>query len=113
MNRRERERFDDALGAGNGQGDCLVCDGGKGGPCSESCDLLKACACGLAYSTEAWSRLAFVGINYFPADTFGPAEAIELRNCVCGSTIAINADVGGAIAYDVALAHFLGGEVLS
>lgn len=35
----------------------------------------------------AWSQLAYVGIQRVPADDTGPAEALELRNCTCGSTL--------------------------
>ncbi len=35
-----------------------------------------------------WRRLKFVGHQHMPADAQGPAETLELRDCVCGSTIA-------------------------
>lgn len=77
----------------------------------------KKCGCGLSYSRETWTRLALVGTQYVPADAFGPAEAIELRNCACGSTLAIEVDVQAvtlrAPSADMVIAHFLGGEVLS
>lgn len=43
----------------------------------------KACGCGLEHDYFAWSRLPYLGV-------MGDAhEAIELRNCACGSTLAI------------------------
>jgi hypothetical protein len=43
----------------------------------------KTCGCGAVYRTVSWRKLPFVG---FGGDD---VEALELRNCVCGSTIAI------------------------
>jgi hypothetical protein len=44
----------------------------------------KKCSCGREYTTlEAWDALNFVGTM---ADDAG---ALEMRNCVCGSTIAV------------------------
>lgn len=48
---------------------------------------VKGCGCGLQYSAEAWSKLRFVGIQTIPASSRAPAEALELRDCHCGSTI--------------------------
>ena len=43
----------------------------------------KACGCGLIYSREAWGKLEYLG----PQDD---GEALlELRNCTCGSTLAV------------------------
>lgn len=46
-------------------------------------DALKA-------SPNAWSQLELIGVQRIPADDTGPAEAHELRNCPCGSTLAIS-----------------------
>ena len=43
----------------------------------------KQCGCGLSHDAAAWRALPFVG---FMLDE---AETIELRNCACGSTLAI------------------------
>lgn len=43
----------------------------------------KQCGCGANHDPFAWSRLPFVGVM---ADE---EETIELRNCACGSTLAI------------------------
>lgn len=40
------------------------------------------CACGAAYDVEQWAALGYVG-----EQEWAPAEWIELRNCVCGSTL--------------------------
>ena len=44
----------------------------------------KPCACGLAYTNAEWERLELVG---FQDD--GEGGALELRNCRCRSTMAI------------------------
>jgi len=44
----------------------------------------KRCACGACYWPAAWSALPFVGHLDVCDD-----ELIELRNCRCGSTIAV------------------------
>ena len=35
-----------------------------------------------------WAALEYVGVQRIEADETGPAEAIELRNCACHSTLA-------------------------
>lgn len=47
--------------------------------------VVKACGCGRTYTAEEWAALELVGIM---ADD---VETIELRNCPCGSTIAVEA----------------------
>ena len=37
---------------------------------------------------HSWSSLAYVGVQFTPADEYGPDELLELRNCQCGSTLA-------------------------
>ncbi len=49
----------------------------------------KRCGCGRTHDAAAWARLPLVGRQHTPADAYGPAETIELRNCPCKSTIAI------------------------
>lgn len=41
----------------------------------------------------AWLRLALVGVQLVDADEFGPAERLELRNCVCNSTLCRSLEV--------------------
>lgn len=36
---------------------------------------------------SAWSQLPYVGVQVIEADETGPAEALELRNCRCHSTL--------------------------
>jgi len=47
----------------------------------------KICACGVAYSEEAWRGRPFVGLLSLSDDE----PPLELRHCVCGSTIAVAA----------------------
>jgi len=44
---------------------------------------IKTCACGRSYTAEQWRRLRLVGIQ--------PDEPVdlELRDCECGSTLAM------------------------
>ena len=43
-----------------------------------------------ALKTSAiWPTLKLVGIQHTPADEYGPAETLELRDCPCGSTLAV------------------------
>lgn len=46
----------------------------------------KKCGCGIVYDRAAWVKLLHVG------DMVDEVEAIQLRNCTCGSTIAIILD---------------------
>jgi len=43
----------------------------------------KVCSCGVQYTLEAWCALPYVGV------LVDPDESFELRNCVCGSTLAV------------------------
>ena len=43
----------------------------------------KRCGCGLAHDAPSWSALPLAGVMR------DDVEAIELRNCPCGSTLAI------------------------
>jgi hypothetical protein len=45
--------------------------------------VVKRCGCGLAYTRSRWDALALVGHH---ADD---VETLEMRNCPCGSTLAI------------------------
>jgi hypothetical protein len=47
----------------------------------------KKCACGHEISEAEWETLHYVGLQKVPAD-YGIPD-LELRNCVCGSTIAV------------------------
>jgi hypothetical protein len=47
---------------------------------------VAACrCCEVAISAARWSEMPFVGIQFGEEDD----PALELRNCVCGSTLAI------------------------
>jgi hypothetical protein len=43
-------------------------------------DALKA-------DDREWSRLPLVGVQHFEAEGGEPAESLEIRNCVCGSSL--------------------------
>jgi len=44
----------------------------------------------LKHDAAAWSALQVVGEQRLAADQHGPEIHLELRNCTCGSTLAIN-----------------------
>lgn len=48
---------------------------------------MKACSCGRVYSPAEWLKLPLVGIQTFEGDDAPPA--LELRNCICKSTMAV------------------------
>lgn len=52
---------------------------------------MKTCKCGRVHSQVEWSQLPLVGEQRLPW-----GEVQELRNCACGSTIAIVLDPGEA-----------------
>jgi len=45
--------------------------------------IVKRCACGRTFTDHEWSLLQFLGTMV------DEVESIELRNCPCGSTIAV------------------------
>lgn len=47
-------------------------------------DIINHCSCGRAHTREQWSALEYCGVM----DLDG-SQPLELRNCVCGSTRAI------------------------
>lgn len=51
--------------------------------CTASHAALKA-------APALWASLQLIGIQHIPADETGPAETLELRNCSCGSTLAVS-----------------------
>ncbi len=52
-------------------------------------DIIKKCSCGRTYTEAQWKKLKKIGEQKTEADEFGPAELLELRNCPCTSTLAI------------------------
>lgn len=51
---------------------------------------MKTCStCGRRHTPSDWAALQLIGVQRIEADDEGPAETLELRNCVCGSTLAI------------------------
>lgn len=50
----------------------------------------KACGCGRSYTEHEWSLLKYIG------EMVDPEESCELRNCACGSTIAVAIDMAHA-----------------
>jgi len=49
---------------------------------------VKECRCGRRYLSWSWAELPLVG--YLPNGQDAAGEVLELRNCACGSTIAMN-----------------------
>ncbi len=49
----------------------------------------KKCGCGQAHSASDWAALRFVGIQEIPASETEPAERLLLKDCICGSTLAV------------------------
>lgn len=47
-------------------------------------EIIKTCACGVAYTRALWRALPFVGRMVEPGQS-----ALEMRNCACHSTLAI------------------------
>lgn len=52
-------------------------------------DIIKRCGCGRQYTDAEWKKLQKVGEQHTAADEFGPEELLELRNCPCKSTLAV------------------------
>ena len=52
----------------------------------------KKCGCGLTHGAAEWRKLNYVSRMAVPADAEGPAQTLELRNCACGSTLAVEVD---------------------
>lgn len=57
--------------------------------------VVRSCACGKSYDRAGWLALEYVGIQV--AD---PDERYELRNCTCGSTIALELECPPATPSD-------------
>lgn len=54
-------------------------------------ERFKVCSCGNEYDLGSWMALPIVGTQFVPAGD-GPDEPeywLELRDCPCGSTLAI------------------------
>jgi len=51
----------------------------------------KHCGCGRTHTPSVWPTLEYVGVQPgFPEDEDGPAiPDCEMRNCPCGSTLAV------------------------
>ena len=45
--------------------------------------------CHTVHDAVSWRSLRYVGRMHVDADAEGPAEDLELRNCDCGSTLAV------------------------
>lgn len=51
-------------------------------------DIAKECSgCGLQHTAEDWTLLPYVGDQEWP-----PSRTVELRNCCCGSTLALEVE---------------------
>lgn len=57
-------------------------------------ELPKRCGCcGREYTPATWGRLPLVGVQPVPG-----WPSIELRNCVCGTTLAVELSDPGELA---------------
>ncbi len=53
-------------------------------------DVVKVCSCCACSITKAqWERLKLVGKQHVEAGDGEPAFTLELRNCQCGTTLAV------------------------
>lgn len=56
--------------------------------------IVKLCACcHRAYTLDQWEDLPEVGTQSDEVDASGQEWALELRNCPCGSTLAVRIPV--------------------
>jgi CheY-like chemotaxis protein len=55
---------------------------------SSSTKVVKQCGCGREYTRDEWVELRLCGRMHVP----GSGIALELRNCICGSSIAVQSD---------------------
>jgi hypothetical protein len=53
---------------------------------------MKTCSCTAHYDLAAWQRLPFVGIQ-----AFDPNDRIDIRNCACRSSIAVDLPPGVSV----------------
>jgi hypothetical protein len=49
--------------------------------------IVAECGCGRGYDEDGWKALSPIGLQEMPGDAESPAVLLELRACVCGSTI--------------------------
>lgn len=52
-----------------------------------SSKIIKKCGCGRCYTKSQWKALEYVGVQ--ESETKKLIHSIELRNCICGSTICV------------------------
>lgn len=53
--------------------------------------VIKVCTkCGNTFTKAQWERLPQIGLQVIPAWKDEPEEILDLRNDVCGSTLAIS-----------------------
>ncbi len=81
------------------EGVSSACDDGFHERCgSDACEcachvktriVVARCGCGKEFDLTGWKRLKVLGYQDVEADKEGPACKLELRNCKCGSTLAI------------------------
>lgn len=53
-------------------------------------EIVQCTKCGRQHDPRQWQELKFVGNQPVEADEEGPAYVLEMRNCPCGSTLAID-----------------------
>ncbi len=53
-----------------------------------SVEIVVRCKCGRGFTADEWAKLAPNGVQHIEEDGLDAAEVLELRTCICGSTIA-------------------------
>lgn len=54
------------------------------------------CSCGRRFTKRAWKRLEYVGVWHLPAEAGYEEQNLEMRNCVCRSTMSVDLGPGAA-----------------
>ena len=54
--------------------------------------IVKQCKCGEAFDVEGWAALALCGYVGAYEGSRGESRVVEMRHCLCGSTIAIDVE---------------------
>lgn len=58
----------------------------------EAPPIAKTCGCGRSFTTQEWLALPLRGRQLLVGDEEHAEETFEFRNCVCGSTLAIEVE---------------------
>lgn len=61
-------------------------------------NFLKTCGCGKKYDLAQWSMLPPPKAGGFQSDPYGHQIGLALKNCSCGSTLAVRVLKSGNLA---------------